>query len=134
MPVLIFSTEGGMEIEEVAEKNPGAIHKLPLGLNSIDDKKNEEIKKFLNATGIGSDAAQQITDITNKLYKLFMNKDCTQIEINPLSQTDTGEILCVDAKLNFDDNAFFRQKDLFAKRDYSQEDARDVEAAKNDLN
>ncbi|CAJ0837794.1 10009_t:CDS:2, partial [Entrophospora sp. SA101] len=65
----------------------------------------------------------QAADMMQKLYKLFIEKDCTQVEINPVAESTEHEVLCMDAKLNFDDNAEFRQKDIFALRDTSQEDS-----------
>jgi len=78
--------------------------------------------------------AGQSVVTTIKLFECFMESDCTQVEINPLIVTQDDEVLVADAKLNFDDNAEFRQKNLFDQRDFTQEDPRDVEAKKLDVN
>jgi len=131
-PVLIASSEGGMNIEEVAEKNPNAIHTVFLGFD-ISKVKNELLSVF-NKMNLNQDQANQALNVSNLLFKCFVEKDCTQIEINPLVLTNENKIIVADAKLNFDDNAEFRHKELFDQRDFSQEDARDVEAKKLDVN
>lgn len=131
-PVLIASSEGGMNIEEVAEKTPEKIINMFLGF-SVDDKKTN-IKNMFLKLGMTDDQANQSVSITSQLFECFMKSDCTQIEINPLIITKENKVLVCDAKLNFDDNAEFRQKELFDQRDLSQEDPRDVEAKQLDVN
>jgi len=131
-PVLIASAEGGMNIEEVAEKNPNAIHTIFLGFDI--NKVNNELLSVFKKMNMNDDQSQQALSVSHKLFKCFVEKDCTQIEINPLILTNENRILVADAKLNFDDNAEFRHKDLFDQRDFSQEDPRDVEAKKLDVN
>ncbi|KAI8339141.1 hypothetical protein BC941DRAFT_422226 [Chlamydoabsidia padenii] len=131
-PVLVASSEGGMDIETVAKENPDAIVKLP-----VDIKKGlalEDAKALAKKIGISDVAQEDAANTFMNLYKLFTERDATQVEINPLSETNDHQILCMDAKLNFDDNAEFRQKDVFELRDFTQEDAREIAAAKYNLN
>ncbi|CAO3613461.1 unnamed protein product [Cunninghamella blakesleeana] len=131
-PVIVASSQGGMDIETVAKENPEAIVKLP-----IDIKKglsHKDAKALAKEIGISSVAQDDAAETFLNLYKLFTEKDATQVEINPLSETNDHQILCMDAKLNFDDNADFRQGDVFELRDFTQEDAREIAAAKYHLN
>merc|ERR1712226_758717 len=84
--------------------------------------------------GFGANLAEEAGDYFIKMYKLFCEKDCSLLEINPLAEDATGEVLAMDAKINFDSNAEYRQPEIFAMRDWSQEDEREVIAAKQDLN
>lgn len=131
-PVLIASSEGGMNIEEVAASTPDAIKKLFLGF-SLDDKQ-DKLKQLFASIGMSADIVNQSVATTEKLFNCFMKTDCTQVEINPLIVTKEDKVLVADAKLNFDDNAEFRQKEIFEQRDLTQEDSRDVEAKKLDVN
>jgi succinyl-CoA synthetase beta subunit len=132
-PVLVASNQGGMNIEEVAAKDPNAIITTP-----IDFEKGisaSEAADLAAKLGFSSDSARkQAADIFQKLYKIFKEKDATQIEINPLAETTDGAVLCMDAKFGFDDNAEFRQKEVYDLRDVTQEDAAEVEAQKYNLN
>jgi len=83
---------------------------------------------------MSADIVSQSVATTEKLFNCFMKTDCTQVEINPLIVTKEDKVLVADAKLNFDDNAEFRQKEIFEQRDLTQEDSRDVEAKKLDVN
>lgn len=131
-PVIVASQQGGMDIEEVAEKDPNAIFTQPIDImEGIQPHQTERVAKLLGFEGEAlKDAQVQMTN----LYNLFIGCDATQVEINPLVQTKEGKVFCVDAKINFDDNAAYRHKDLFALRDTSMEDPREVEASKSDLN
>ncbi|XP_017100562.2 succinate--CoA ligase [GDP-forming] subunit beta, mitochondrial [Drosophila bipectinata] len=132
-PVLIASPAGGMDIEAVAEETPEKIKTVPLDIGKpIPEATLIEVAKFLEFKG---DAVQRCADEIQKLYTLFKSVDAVQIEINPLAETDKGEVISVDAKLNFDDNAQFRQKDIF-EMDVTEEesDPREVEASKYNLN
>ncbi|KAM8710423.1 hypothetical protein ACLKA7_017096 [Drosophila subpalustris] len=132
-PVLIASPAGGMDIEAVAEETPEKLKTVPLDIaKPIPDSVLLDVAKFLEFKG---DAVQRCADEIQKLYTLFKAVDAVQIEINPLAETDKGEVISVDAKLNFDDNAQFRQKDIFSL-DTTEEDTdpREVEAAKYNLN
>merc|ERR1712179_619835 len=131
-PVCIASSEGGVNIEEVAEKNPDAIVKFP-----IDVKIGLELdgaKEIAKAVGIHPTKIDEVAQILLNLYDLFTSKDASMVEINPFAEDSTGEFVCLDAKLKFDDNAEFRQKAVFDQRDWSQEDKREVEAANYNLN
>jgi len=131
-PVIIASRQGGMDIEEVAEKDPNAIITQPVDImEGIQDWQTEKIAKALGFEGAALKDAQ--TQMAN-LYKLFIGTDATQVEINPLVQARDGLIYCVDAKINFDDNASFRQEKVYAMRDITMEDPREVAASKFHLN
>lgn len=131
-PVMVASKQGGMDIEEVAESNPEAIFTQPVDIREgIQPEQTERIAKILGFEGEAIADAQ--TQMTN-LYNLFIGSDATQVEINPLVQTKEGLVYCVDAKINFDDNAEFRQKEIFAGRDFNMEDPREVVASQAGLN
>ncbi|MBP7949858.1 MAG: ADP-forming succinate--CoA ligase subunit beta [Verrucomicrobiales bacterium] len=131
-PVIVASREGGVEIEKVAEEHPEKIireHIHPaLGLQSYQTRK---IAKLL---GLGSDKLRAFEKLLGSLFRLFTACDCSMVEINPLVETPAGEILALDAKFNFDDNALFRHPEIEALRDITEEDPREVEAHKFDLN
>jgi len=132
-PVMVASPAGGMNIEEVAEKTPELIFKAPIDIEV--GPTDEAVEALVKQVGFDSAETQaQAVDCYKKLYELFVKSDCTLVEINPLSETPDGQILCCDAKLNFDDNAEYRQKEIFALRDPSQEDQREVAAAEFGLN
>ncbi|KAI3617198.1 hypothetical protein CBS9595_003107 [Malassezia furfur] len=133
LPVLITSNQGGMSIEDVAKENPDAIITTPIDYTKgLDLKAAEEVahKLGFSSPKLEKEAAETFVN----LYKLFDQKDATQVEINPLVETKDGAVLCLDAKLGFDDNADFRQEDVFKLRDTTQEDASEVEAGKYGLN
>ncbi|EKM60854.1 uncharacterized protein PHACADRAFT_247047 [Phanerochaete carnosa HHB-10118-sp] len=132
-PVLVASAQGGMNIEEVAAKDPSAIITTPIDFDKgLSKREALDIAKKL---GFKSEGAQsEAADIFINLYKVYKDKDATQIEINPLGETADGHVLCMDAKFGFDDNAEFRQKDVFALRDITQEEPSEVEAQKANLN
>ncbi|KAF9499919.1 succinyl-CoA synthetase beta chain SSC-beta [Pleurotus eryngii] len=131
--VLVASNQGGMNIEEVAAKDPDAIITTP-----IDYEKGLSKGQALGvAKKLGFTTAQaqdEAADIFVNLYRIFKDKDATQIEINPMAETAEGQVLCMDAKFGFDDNAEFRQQDVFNLRDISQEEPSEVEAQKANLN
>lgn len=131
-PVLIASPAGGMDIEAVAEETPEKIQTVPISVETgITHAQAVEVARFLEFKGaLVEKAAAEI----EKLYHLFVKVDATQIEINPLAETDDGRVISVDAKLNFDDNAQFRQKDIFAMDVNEDTDPREVEAHKYHLN
>jgi len=131
-PVMVASPEGGMDIEAVARDNPSAIYKEPIDI--MTGIKPEQTKRLAEKLGFSPKNIQKAQDQMAKLYQLFIKNDCTLVEINPLAETATGEVMCMDAKLNFDDNAQFRHKEIFDLRDKSQEDAREVKASEYDLN
>lgn len=131
-PVLIASPAGGMDIEAVAEKTPELILKVPIDITQgLSEAKSKEIAQFLNFKGpLVDKAAKEIL----KFWSLFLKLDAVQIEINPLAETDDSQVISVDAKLDFDDNAQFRHKDIFAMEDTSESDPKEIEAAKYNLN
>ena len=132
-PVLIASPAGGMDIEAVAEKTPEKIKTVPINIDKgLSHETCIEVAKFLEFKGdkLVEKAANEIL----KLWELFKKVDAVQIEINPLAETDDGQVISVDAKLNFDDNAQFRQQRIFAMDDSSESDPREVEAGKYNLN
>jgi len=131
-PVMVGSPKGGMDIEEVAESEPEAIFKEPIDIHGgLSEEVVQRMAKNLGFTGEKqAQAAQQM----RKLYDLFLKVDATQIEINPFGETPDGKVVCFDAKMNFDDNAEFRQKSIFAQDDMAESDPREVEAAKHNLN
>lgn len=131
-PLIIACAKGGTSIEDLAEKFPDQIIKVPVDVfTGITD---EDAAKVVD--GLAPKVADRSSSIdqVKKLYKLFSETDCTLLEINPLAETSDNLLVAADAKLNFDDNAAFRQKEIFALRDPTQEDPREVAAAKVDLN
>ena len=131
-PVIIASTEGGVDIEEVAETTPEKILKVTidptLGLRPFQAR---EIAFGLGLTG---DSLKQCVKLVTKLYAFFWQKDCSQVEVNPLITTNAGDVVVLDAKVNFDSNALYRHPDVVALRDLKEEDPKEVEASKHDLN
>ncbi|XP_078732753.1 succinate--CoA ligase [GDP-forming] subunit beta, mitochondrial [Lampetra fluviatilis] len=130
-PVLVGSPCGGMDIEEVAKNNPELIFKEAIDIvEGIKDQQALQMAKNLGFKGkLEKQAAEQI----KKLYKLFLSVDATQVEINPFGETPDGQVVCFDAKINFDDNADYRQKKIFAMGDISESDPIEVEAEKHNL-
>lgn len=136
MALIIVSKEGGVNIEEVAEKNPDAVKKFYIedSGKGVDDSLALKIAQEL---GFNEKLDKEGAKTVQQLYKIFNERDATQIEINPISEVATkdGErVMCMDAKFGFDDNASFRQEEVFSWRDLSQEDPNEVEAKKYDLN
>ncbi len=131
VPVLMASAEGGVEIEEVAAKNPDAIKKAwfhpHLGLGRY------QAAALAAAIGLTGDKAKIAADIMIKLAKLFVEKDCSLAEINPLVETPDGKILAIDAKFNFDDNALFRHPDVKEMFDPTEENPSELRAKSHDL-
>jgi len=131
-PVIIASTEGGMDIEAVAEHTPEkifreSVHPL-LGLQAY------QTRKLAAALGLKGKQAAAGAKLIAALYKTFIACDCSLVEVNPLVVTPAGEVLALDAKFNFDDNALYRQPKVVAMRDTAEEDPREVEASKYSLN
>ncbi|BES95716.1 succinyl-CoA synthetase beta [Nesidiocoris tenuis] len=130
-PVVISSSQGGVNIEDVAAENPKAILYTPIDITQ--GLTAETAGDIAVKVGL-ADKKAQVTEMLLNLYKLFLEKDALLIEINPYAEDSTGDYFCLDAKFRFDDNAEFRQKELFQLRDWTQEDAKEVEAAKYNLN
>ena len=131
-PVIIASTEGGMDIEEVAESTPEKILKVlvdpTLGLRPY------QARQITFGLELSGDSFKQCVKLVTKLYDFFWSKDCSQVEVNPLVTTPSGDVLALDAKVNFDANALFRHPDVVELRDLTEEDPKEVEASKFDLN
>ena len=129
---LMASSEGGMDIEEVAEKTPQKIHRVAIDpVQGLSDADADEISIGI---GIPDDALAQGRAVFKALYKCFIDTDASLVEINPLILTGRNQVVALDAKLNFDDNALFRHPDLVALRDIDEEDPAELEASKHDLN
>ncbi|CAI7999325.1 Succinate--CoA ligase [ADP-forming] subunit beta, mitochondrial [Geodia barretti] len=128
---MIASPHGGVNIEEIARTNPSAILKEPVDI--IDGIQKEQVEKMVNFLGIPPETFDAAVDQITKLYQMFIERECTALEINPLATDSQNRLLCMDAKINFDDNSEYRQKEVFGLRDWSQEDPRDVEAAKSGI-
>ena len=127
----IASTEGGMDIEEVAAETPEKI--LTVGIDpvaGITDANGQEIAAALKLTG---NQVDQCVTLVKNLYKAFVDTDMSLLEINPLVVNGSGDLICLDAKVNFDSNALYRHDDIVELRDLSEEDPAEVEASKYDL-
>ena len=130
--MLILSAEGGTEIEETARLHPEKIEQIPVSVT--EGLKNYECIQAAKALGLTGQTEEELADLLKKMVRLYMEKDCSLIEINPLVETRQGHLLCLDAKINFDDNALYRHPDVAALRDPSEEDPKENEAAKYGLN
>ena len=131
-PVIVASTEGGVNIEEVAESTPEKI--IRESIHPLAGIQPYEIRKISNNLGLQGDAAKQFGKLLKALFKLFISCDCSLVEINPLVTTPEGEVLALDAKFGFDDNALYRQQEIASMRDTSEEDPREVAASEFGLN
>jgi succinyl-CoA synthetase beta subunit len=126
-PAIVASAQGGMDIETVAKETPDAIHTTHVNIHEgVTDAVARDIVARL---GFSEHCVDEAADALRKLYRVFVERDATQIEINPLAETSEHRVLAMDAKLNFDDNAEFRQKEVFSWRDTTQEDPDEVKAA-----
>ena len=132
MDVFMVSTEGGMEIEKVAEEDPEKITKIHidplLGINSF------QAKKLAYALGLSGDAFKSAVKVFMRMYQCYQGTDATIVEVNPLVLTKDEKIIVLDSKINFDDNALFRHEDIAEMRDLDEEDPMEVEAGKFNLN
>ena len=127
----ISSTSGGMDIEKVANDTPNKISTVKFEFKS--ELSEKDIKKVLNNLKLNTENFNQAKKVVNAIHQILIKKDATLIEINPLIITKDGEIKCLDAKINFDDNAIFRRPEILKLRDLNEEDAKEIEASKNDL-
>jgi len=128
----VVSTEGGMDIEEVARTSPDKITSF-----SIDPTTGfmpHYARHVARVLGLSGALAKQAESVLPKLYQAFLAKDMSLLEINPLVVTKSGELICLDAKIGFDDNALYRHPDILALRDITEEDEKEIEASKYDLN
>ncbi|XP_006770017.1 PREDICTED: succinyl-CoA ligase [GDP-forming] subunit beta, mitochondrial, partial [Myotis davidii] len=130
-PVLVGSPQGGMDIEEVAASSPELIFKEQIDI--MEGIKDSQAQRMAENLGFLGPLKNQAADEIKKLYHLFLKIDATQVEVNPFGETPEGQVVCFDAKINFDDNAEFRQKDIFAMDDGSENEPIENEAAKYDL-
>jgi succinyl-CoA synthetase beta subunit len=130
--VLMASSEGGMDIEEVAAKTPEKIHKVAIDpIKGLADKDADDIAGKI---GVPQKSIAQARALLKALYKTFDETDASLAEINPLILTGDDKVVALDAKINFDDNALFRHPEIMALRDLDEEDPAEVEASKFDLN
>ena len=127
----ISSDQGGMDIEEVASKTPEKIITTKVEFkDKISDKECEEIISIFDLSG---DAKTQAVNLIKSIYKMFVSTDANMVEINPLILTKDNKIICLDAKVNFDDNALFRHPEILELRDLNEEDPTEIEASKHEL-
>lgn len=131
-PVVVACAEGGVDIENVAEKTPDAIKVIPINITTgLTNEIASQVAEYLHFKGTAKElAAEEI----KKLWKFFLAVDAVQVEINPLAESQKNEVVSIDAKINFDDNAEFRQKEIFQLQDTAEIDPRELEAAKHNLN
>ena len=127
----IASTEGGMDIEEVAEKTPEKI--LTINVDPASGISGHHGRQIAFALGLEGEQVKQANALIANLYQAFVEKDMSLLEINPLVVTGAGDLICLDAKVNFDSNALYRQKDIVELRDLAEEDPAEIEASKFDL-
>ena len=131
-PLVVASTEGGVEIEAVAAKSPEKIIREPI--HPLAGFQPFQGRKLAKQLGFKSDQLKAASQLFAALYRTFIELDCSMVEVNPLVVTKTGEVLALDAKFNFDDNALYRHPEIAAMRDPAEEDPREVEASKHGLN
>jgi succinyl-CoA synthetase beta subunit len=128
----VVSTEGGMDIEEVARTHPEKI--LTFSVDPATGLMPQHARRAAQVLGLSGDLAKQAAALLPKLYEAFLAKDMALLEINPLVVTKAGKLICLDAKIGFDDNALYRHADVSALRDLTEEDEKEIEASKYDLN
>jgi succinyl-CoA synthetase beta subunit len=128
----VVSTAGGMDIEEVAHKTPEKI--LTFSVDPATGIMPHHGRRVAQVLGLSGDLAKQAETLVTKLYAAFTAKDMSMLEINPLVVTKTDQLICLDAKIGFDDNALYRHPDIVALRDLTEEDAKEIEASKYELN
>lgn len=131
-PVILASSQGGMNIEDVARDNPDAIVTEPIDI--VQGIKREQLEKVASKLGFHPDTSAQAIEIMEKLYNVFTKYDASMIEINPLIEDSSGNVYCLDAKCRFDDNASYRHKELHELRDWSQVDPKEQVASNYNLN
>jgi succinyl-CoA synthetase beta subunit len=128
----VASTEGGMDIEEVAHNSPDKI--ITFSVDPATGFMPHHARHVANALGFSRELGKQAESVLPKLYAAFVAKDMSLLEINPLVVTKSGALVCLDAKIGFDDNALYRHPDVAALRDITEEDEKEIEASKYDLN
>lgn len=127
----ISSTEGGVNIEDVAKNNPDKI--ITVKLNFSASVNDEDIKKIIQPFGLSEKSKKQAFHLIQSIYKVLIEKDANLIEVNPLILTKDEELLCLDAKMSFDDNAIYRHPDILSLKDVNEEDPIEAEASKHEL-
>jgi succinyl-CoA synthetase beta subunit len=128
----VVSTAGGMDIEQVAHDTPEKI--VTFSIDPATGIMPHHGRTVAQALGLSGDLAKQASDVVAKLYAAFVAKDMSLLEINPLVVTKSNQLICLDAKIGFDDNALYRHPDIVALRDLTEEDEKEIEASKYDLN
>jgi succinyl-CoA synthetase beta subunit len=128
----VASTEGGMDIEEVAHKTPDKI--VTFSVDPATGFMQHHARYVAHVFGFSRELTKQAEDMLPRLYHAFVAKDMSLLEINPLVVTKTGQLICLDAKIAFDDNALYRHADVVALRDLNEEDEKEIEASRHDLN
>jgi succinyl-CoA synthetase beta subunit len=131
-PVIVASNEGGVEIEAVAAKSPEKIIREPI--DPLAGLQLFQTRKLAKQLGFESSQLKSVSKLFEGLYRTFIAYDCSMVEVNPLVVTAKGDVLALDAKFNFDDNALYRHPEIAALRDIAEEDPREVEASKHGLN
>ncbi|MCK5897774.1 MAG: acetate--CoA ligase family protein, partial [Methylococcales bacterium] len=129
--IFIASSEGGMDIETVATEQPEKI--VQESIHAATGLQNYQCREIAFALGLEKSQGKALQKIMKGMYNLMRKKDASQIEINPLIETDEGELIAIDAKINFDDNSVMLHPDILALKDPAQEDEKENEAAKSDL-
>ena len=127
----ISSDQGGMDIEEVASKTPEKI--ITTKIDISDEILNNDCEKIIEIFSLKNDAKNQAISLIKSIYKMFISTDASMVEVNPLILTKEEKIICLDAKVNFDDNALFKHPDIVDLRDLNEEDPTEIEASKHDL-
>ena len=127
----ISSTKGGVDIEKVAKENPEEI--ITTKINPTEEIKNEQIEQIIKPFNFNEEQKREGKKLIHSLFTILKDKDASLIEINPLIITTESKIICLDAKMNFDDNAMFRQPEIFELRDLNEEDPKEIEAKNYDL-
>ena len=131
-PLIVASTEGGVEIEAVAAKTPEKIAREPI--DALAGLQPFQARKLSKQLAFEQSQTKAATKLFDGLYRTFIGCDCSMVEINPLVVTKKGDVIALDAKLDFDDNALYRHPEIAAMRDTAEEDPREVEASKHELN
>jgi succinyl-CoA synthetase beta subunit len=129
---IVASTEGGMDIEKVAHDTPDKI--VTITVDPVANICPHHVRRLSKALGLDADLAKQMSPLLTDLYRAFTQTDMSLLEVNPLVVTKDRQLICLDAKVGFDDNALFRHPDIAALRDETEEDAKEIEASKYDLN
>jgi succinyl-CoA synthetase beta subunit len=126
---IVVSTEGGMDIEKVAHDTPEKI--ITITVDPVANICPHHVRRLSKALGLDADLARQMSPLITNLYKAFVDTDMALLEVNPLVVTKDKKLICLDAKVGFDDNALFRHPDILALRDETEEDAKEIDASRH---